>query len=166
MTLLRYYDLPLKPLPFLLKLLYLSLLSLLYRSQTTSHPFLYSHRVQVKTILRIVAVCKKNIYIWYYLIKGSWDTSDIRTRSLSQRIVESKNSRIFVAGQYLMTLHSSCTLSFRGRCNIWCSSTVTFRGRRNIWWSCTFSLPGRCSIWCSSTVTFRGSGSTWWNVEW
>ena len=35
-----------------------------------------------------------------------------------------------------MKLHSTCTLSFRGRCNIWFSSPVTFSGRRNICRSC------------------------------
>ena len=36
-----------------------------------------------------------------------------------------------------MKLHSSCTFSFCGRCNIWWSSTVTFHCRCAIWWSCT-----------------------------
>ena len=70
--------------------------------------------------------------------------------------------------QNLMKLHSSCTLIFRGRCNIWCSSTfswqapnfdeVAFKLHIDFSWQVQYY-----NIWRSSTVTFPGAihGKIW-----
>ena len=78
------------------------------------------------------------------------------------------NCRFPWQAQNLMKLHSSCTLIFRGRCNIWCSSTfswqapnfdeVAFKLHIDFSWQVQYY-----NIWRSSTVTFPGAihGENW-----